>query len=63
MFGCSLLEVCSFLKGNGTGVDGGEGSGVRNGKEWKKAEVWSDYCMKMNLFSIKMNKKIKPQNL
>ena len=55
MFGCYLLEACSFLKGNGGGVDLGEEkcAGEKAGRHGRRGNCGQDVLYEIRIFSIK----------
>jgi hypothetical protein len=55
MFGCYLLEACSFLKGNGGGVDLGEEkcAGEKAGRHGRRGNCGQDVLYERRIFSIK----------
>lgn len=42
VFGCNLLEVLSFLRGNGGGVGHGRAELRGSFEEWKEKKLWSE---------------------
>lgn len=52
MLGCCLLETCSFLKGDGKGVDRGRREMGESQEEWTEGKLFPECISETNLFSV-----------
>lgn len=57
VFSCCLFEACSFLVGDGGGVDPGEWGGWGSWEDWREGKLVRIYCMREKSISSLKKKK------